>query len=232
MGLDTVELVLEVEEQFGVPIPDNDAEQIQTMGQLSDYLYVRLAEIRRTPCRTAGTFYSIRRLVREELSLPKEAIRPASDVESLVPGGKRRRMWRRFNALAARRLPPLKWPAWFAIGFGICWVCGLMLAIGLPVVLPILAYTTPLTLLVWAVVFATLWLLFLPLARVVPAEVATFGKLARTLTPFATLPADLDDTAEQAWIWETLCEIVVQQLAVDRAELHRDAHFVNDLGCD
>jgi acyl carrier protein len=37
-SLDTVELVMELEEEFDITIPDEDAEQIQTVGQAIDYI--------------------------------------------------------------------------------------------------------------------------------------------------------------------------------------------------
>ena len=37
-SLDTVELVMEFEDQFDVTIPDEDAEKIQTVGQAIDYV--------------------------------------------------------------------------------------------------------------------------------------------------------------------------------------------------
>jgi acyl carrier protein len=37
-SLDTVELVMALEEQFGIEIPDEDAEKIQTVGQVLDYI--------------------------------------------------------------------------------------------------------------------------------------------------------------------------------------------------
>jgi len=37
-SLDTVELVMEFEDNFGVNIPDEDAEKIQTVGQAIAYL--------------------------------------------------------------------------------------------------------------------------------------------------------------------------------------------------
>jgi len=39
MGLDIVEMVMEVEDQFGLVIPDADAARLQTVGDL--YSYVR-----------------------------------------------------------------------------------------------------------------------------------------------------------------------------------------------
>ena len=37
-SLDTVELVMALEEEFGFEIPDEDAEQIQTVGKLLEYV--------------------------------------------------------------------------------------------------------------------------------------------------------------------------------------------------
>lgn len=37
-SLDTVELVMAFEEEFGIEIPDEDAEQMQTVGDAIDYL--------------------------------------------------------------------------------------------------------------------------------------------------------------------------------------------------
>ena len=44
MGLDTVELVMAFEEEFGVTIPDADAQTMETPRAVIDYLGRRLAE--------------------------------------------------------------------------------------------------------------------------------------------------------------------------------------------
>jgi acyl carrier protein len=36
MGLDAVELIMAIEEEFGVEIPDHDAERITTVGEAYD----------------------------------------------------------------------------------------------------------------------------------------------------------------------------------------------------
>ncbi len=42
-SLDTVELVMEFEDQFELSIPDEEAEKIQTVGQAIDYIRDHLA---------------------------------------------------------------------------------------------------------------------------------------------------------------------------------------------
>ncbi len=41
-SLDTVELVMELEEEFELSIPDEEAEKIQTVGQAIDYIQAHL----------------------------------------------------------------------------------------------------------------------------------------------------------------------------------------------
>jgi len=43
-SLDTVELVMEFEDEFETSIPDEDAEKIQTVGQAADYIKEHLTK--------------------------------------------------------------------------------------------------------------------------------------------------------------------------------------------
>ena len=43
-SLDTVELVMAFEEEFGVEIPDDDAEKITTVGQAVDYVSAHVSK--------------------------------------------------------------------------------------------------------------------------------------------------------------------------------------------
>ena len=43
MGLDSVELVMEFEDFFEIRIPNEDAEKLQTVGDVTDYVHARLA---------------------------------------------------------------------------------------------------------------------------------------------------------------------------------------------
>ena len=42
MGLDTIELVMAIEDRFGIAIPEAEAEKLQIVGDLSDYVVAAL----------------------------------------------------------------------------------------------------------------------------------------------------------------------------------------------
>jgi acyl carrier protein len=85
MGLDTVELVMEVEDEFGLSIPDADAEQIQTVGQLYAYVCHRLRPRAETVCPSARAFYRFRRALLARQPLPRRCVRPSSRISRLLP---------------------------------------------------------------------------------------------------------------------------------------------------
>lgn len=49
MGLDTVELVLSIEEEFGIAIPDSDAAKLGLLGDLQDYIVGALRQRGESP---------------------------------------------------------------------------------------------------------------------------------------------------------------------------------------
>jgi acyl carrier protein len=44
MGLDSIEIILEIEDEFDLAIPDEDAEGLRTVGEIIDYVEHRLRE--------------------------------------------------------------------------------------------------------------------------------------------------------------------------------------------
>lgn len=93
MGLDTVELVLAFEESFGLAIPNEDAEQLITPGDV-----IRYVERRLTPgsgaCLEQRAFYRLRQASMTVLGQPRDVLRPASRWRDLLPSDGRRRAWR------------------------------------------------------------------------------------------------------------------------------------------
>ena len=83
MGLDSVELVLEVEEEFEITINDADAEQLRTPRQLAAYVFVRLKNAQESEgaCLSQAAFYRLRKVLviqfkdsRRSFSFPPDTI--------------------------------------------------------------------------------------------------------------------------------------------------------------
>src|SRR5437016_2750096 len=111
MGLDTVELVMTLEDHFAIRIPDRDAEELCTVGQIYEYLERRLnvPELRRAEirCASRATFYQLRYAVMDCLGLPRRVIRPCLSLTDVLPVRELRRIWPNLQLAAGLRLPAL-----------------------------------------------------------------------------------------------------------------------------
>jgi acyl carrier protein len=230
MGLDAVELVMEVEERFDVRIADDEVLLMRTLGDLHDVLLEKCAGQKRTGCATRTAFYRLRRVVGQVLGVNTDEMRPSTPMLPLLGRWRRGRTWRRLQRELGWQLPPLENRA----GRGVFWG---MATLGIGTFLAIavtsrdlclaagvaLVALLPGTLLGYVV--GVLWIPTLPppfytaggLARAVVALNASEFRHAAELQP-------ADDP-----IWNRLCDVLVEQLGVEREALRRDTRFVEDL---
>ena len=92
MGLDVVEFVLDVENTFGLAIPNEDAERLATPGDVVDYLESRLAP-GSGACLEQRAFHALRRAGMQVLGRPRSDFRPDVEWDALLPTRGRRRAW-------------------------------------------------------------------------------------------------------------------------------------------
>jgi len=84
MGLDTVELVMKVEETFDLEIPDRVAAKLATVGQLQSYLVERINQRGDLPVDPAAIFVRLRDIICKQLGVKADAVTPdARFVEDL-----------------------------------------------------------------------------------------------------------------------------------------------------
>ena len=113
LGGDPLEMVMSIEETFHITIPDRDAEQIRTVGQLYAYVLAKLPQPPCPSCVSSATFYRLRRALQELFAVPRERIRPATRMEDLIPREGRPQRWQRLTeAMRPARLPYLERPRW------------------------------------------------------------------------------------------------------------------------
>lgn len=86
MGMDAVELLMSVEEEFGIQIPEFDAEKMQTVDGMYRYIVGEL-ERRGDPRSEAAIWTTLTELIVEQLGVRSEDVTPnASFVEDLGVG--------------------------------------------------------------------------------------------------------------------------------------------------
>lgn len=231
MGLDTVELVLEVEEEFGIKIPDQDSEAIQTVGDLHRYISHQLGggEKKLGICFSAICFYRIRRALRA-LGGPG-LIRPGDKTDCLLPDHQRRSFWKKFEQAAGLRLPALVRPVWLdwfmgwgAIFGGVFLSWFIVWTLQMPFLIYLLVW--PSGLLLWGLgKLVTAKLRRIPGRRFLTVRGLTESAVSLNLNELIAAHGAVGDVD----IWATLKQIIVEQLGVRPDEVKPEANFVNDL---
>jgi acyl carrier protein len=76
MGLDTVELVLSVEELFGIELPDAVAEKLDTVGKLHQYIVSEHLRLNRPNINADIIFDQLRTIICYHLGVEPEVVKP------------------------------------------------------------------------------------------------------------------------------------------------------------
>ncbi len=243
MGLDTVEMVLRIEDEFKIKIRDEEAWQIRTVGQLIRHVQDAVLGPRPSiACESAACFYAFRRVLVSELGLAPVAVRPSVAVAALVPAVERRHVW---DALDEAGLPvhrlqflPTHWRRFVAIVF---WIGFL----GVPALLGFLYAWMFGVFSEWvgAGIVVTQILLFMLLyarieARLEPRRtrmkhpgITVRELIHQQVLPSWRLPARGNRAALEPLIRDRVRVIVSEELAVSLEKLRDGDQFVEDLGC-
>ena len=232
MGLDTVELVMDVEESFGVKIPDDDAQQIITVGDLFEFVKSQTELAPAGTCLTAATFYDIRKGF-SECGI-SQRFGPSTPLADIVPDPERRSFWAKLARITQFRLPDLVRPSWLVILNGVI-TCSVSIFIALTAFdrnvdgsMCILIGVACLCFVGSLTAAATR-----PFATRFATDFGTFRGLSeRVLALNASAITNRHGAMGPNDIWVVLRELIVNQLGVDADEVTPTASFVKDLGCD
>jgi acyl carrier protein len=84
MGLDSVELVMAVEEHFDISIPDREAAGLITVGMLHSWVVAELRRIKRSDVNAENVFADLRGLICKQLGVrPEQVVSDARFVDDL-----------------------------------------------------------------------------------------------------------------------------------------------------
>src|SRR5687767_3678002 len=120
MGLETVELVIRLEEAFGITISDEVATRMTTPREVTDYIMTQVALADSSACLSQEAFYFLRRGFSNRLHLPRTAIHPDVPLQTLIPKHGRKDVWNELQTeMGPSVLPDLARPLWlFYLLFG------------------------------------------------------------------------------------------------------------------
>lgn len=220
MGLDGVELMLSVEEEFEIDIDDADAANLLTPRMLADYVVSRLRTLGGASgrCRSQCAFYRIRSVLVRQFAVMRKDVHPASPLDLFLTGDKRHQ-WRELTtAIGARHLPRLrcKTHIYYPLTLGLPLAAAVLLLYwGLPVWIPLVAFAG-----VWVVAYSVAD----RLANVLPSTVSTVG----ALVPYVPVPNREDWSRDD--VLQRVIQLTAVQIGVPVEKIQPDHHFVKDLG--
>jgi acyl carrier protein len=228
MGLDSVELVLEAEESFGISLADDDVVRIVTVGQFYDAIMGELPCPKKGLCLSAVTFYRLRQALLAVTGRQREDICPKTFVEVLIPRGQRKAAWIKMQRCSGLRFPHLCLQTWAFLALPAC-----LVLIG---VIGIFAFAWPINWMLVAGVAALIlgyWVVDLFFGAELPSHCQTVGGLAKAVLAknFAKLATEAA-TCDREEVWESVRILVADQLGVDAEKVTKESRFVADLGMD
>lgn len=233
MGLDTVELLMEVEKTFGINIADKEAEQIRTVGDFYEVVWRHIGAKQSDQCKSQYLFYKLRKTLHNSFAIPLHQIKPAAVPETFFPKEHRRRIYKDFSYSLNLELPSLVLTKpWLQLLNGFGWIS--------------IAGTLAAAIILYYFKDSSGWIFLLPFAG------AFFTKqLSKLLEPKRTVivqssfrdfinemlelnfsKLNADAGANRKEMEAVMNKIIIDKAGVDPLEVHAGASITDDLGLD
>lgn len=226
MGMDGVELIMALEEQFGIEIENETAEGLVTPVKVIDYICTKLQMTDEKRCQSQRAFYLLRRALVQKSGRRRSEITPKTKLRDLFRETDCTEQWLDLKkSVDARGWPRLSRPVWMQnamlAGSVASWAAMIFLfhrmnlGVANEVMLGFLAALVAGS----ALSAATRSFIY-----AIPRRIVTVADLV----PYAESSNAIQWTRED--IARKVREIVIEQLGIKESEYREDAHFINDLG--
>jgi len=219
MGLDGIEILMAVEEEFQIEIGYADASKCKTVGQLVEVVCSHVCHDPKEPCPSQQGFYQVRRALVEALHVKRSTVRPDTRLDQLFAVKSRRREWKRFMSVLVGPGEPM---------------VGLVRPRWLSILIPIVSLSVGLAIFKWQFLFLALLCAFvlaialsyltIPFMRCFPTKYSYVKDLLR----FVKTTSPRTWNSEQ--VFQTIRAIIVEQMRVAPSAVTMEADFVHDLG--
>jgi len=166
MGMDGVEIVMDVEDHFGISIQDSEAERVRTVGDLVELIHARIITAQREYCPNLPAFLSLRQATRGILADESARLRPRDAVATILRPTQRSALWRQLSDLIGTRPRSLRRPKLLRRMLATASIASLLLAVISALAIDL--QTLPLTIMVAVVVIVLLHFVTEPFRSIPP----------------------------------------------------------------
>jgi len=230
MGLDSVELVMKVEDRYRIRLPDAECSQVRTVADLAALIISQLPRAN-APCPAAHSFFNVRKTVVQQWGIARRTLRPDTPLEMVFPRETRRSRW---NLLAKTQphLPHLVLKDNASRRFTTIGRILLLLWIVASVAL-LLEFGASGALASAFVLIATATLFLWARAQWTtdfPTDCATLGDLARTISASSLPENGSERLLAEHQILDQVQIMTAEQLGIEREKVTPESRFVEDLG--
>jgi acyl carrier protein len=233
MGLDSVEILVNVENAFGITISNYEAEKIATVRDIHNLVWRTLQGRQSMRCKTQQLYYKIRYILATKFNVPKDAIELDASLNEIFSATNRRLLYRKLEKEMQLQLPPLVLPfGWVTV----LRITGGVLIIGTLVISLVMVnrfnYTRWLYLLpVLGILLTNFFSNLLDAVRTVfwPDLLSDFTREVLKLN-YSTLVQE--NGANQKEVEQVIDHIIADIAGVDIKEVTPEKHLGNDLGID
>lgn len=229
MGLDAVELVMDVEDHFGVTIQDAEAERIRTVADLVELIRSRVSASQDAYCSTLPAFLKLRSTLRTSIGDANFRIRPSQQVAEQLTASQRRLFWKQLTELLGTAPRDLRRPQLLRMVLRAILIVLLSAALlsAIAVDLKIL----PLTLALAISCSVGMYVATIPFKSYPPDDWMTFDDITTKLVGVRTATRQLSCLTADNVLAEVR-PLIVDALGVQAEEVIPGARFVEDLGID
>ena len=217
MGLDSVELVMAIEDEFGICIRDEDAEKMLTPGHIADYVMNLVQTEGYSGCPSQIGFYRVRTALMNAFGLPRKAIRPDALMQELLSGDIKENWKKLRDALQTEHFPTLR-----RTNALLAFVLGMPAIVALPLLFVGVKPSAVLLSYCGAALLANT--LTGSMGTVVPQSCRTVGRLIR----YVPRPVAVRWTRKE--VLARIFDITSEHLGVPLEKIREDSRFVDDLG--
>lgn len=236
MGLDAVEIIMELEDEFQISIEDSDVAEALTVADLYQVILGKVQSSESRTCLSSHAFYRLRRGLCEVTGRRRREFSPTTSLADTLPPEERPEAWPRLATLSGLKLPRLVLPRWLERQVWAATVAALLLGAW------IAWQMWGLSGLLFCVLLSWVWLypvhlglerLTQPCRTIIPEGAGTLGELAQYLVarglPTHPHAKRVPETNTPEMVWERVVEAIVTKTHVDRALVVPEARLYKDL---